>query len=113
MWFKKSGKQIFGVELTAAEQKMIDREIEKRLAVHTEKHNLEIVAMTLATVLEVFDCTDEELKLFFDTYDVLVEGLIERYELGEDDGPWIATQKLKERGIDVAAWYAEAVDSRK
>ena len=113
MRFKKSGKQIFGVELTAAEQKAIDREIDKRLAVRTENHNLEIVAMTLATILEVFDCDEKELRRFFDTYDVLVEGLIERYELGEDDGPWIATQKLKEKGIDVAAWYAEAADSRK
>lgn len=113
MRFKKSGKHIFGVELTAAEQKAVDAEIYRQLAIDTRKHNLEIVSMTLAAVLEVFDCTEEELKQFFDTYDVLVDGLIDRYELAEDDGPWIAMYKLKEQGIDVEAWYAEAEASRK
>ena len=113
MWFKKSGKQIFGVELTAAEQKAVDRKIEKRLVEYTENHNLEIIAMTLLTLHEEFGFGEGRLRRFFDRYDETVEGLIRRYELDEDDGAWIATQKLKEMGIDVAKWHAEAAESRK
>lgn len=113
MWFKKSGRQIFGVELTAAEQKAVDREIEKRLAEYTDNHNLEIIAMTLLTLHEEFGFGEGRLRRFFDRYDETVEGLIQRYELDEDDGAWIATQKLKEMGIDVAKWHAEAAESRK
>lgn len=113
MYFQKSGRQIFGVQLTAAEQKAIDREIEKRLVIYTENHNLEIIAMTLLTLHEEFGFGESRLKRFFDRYDETVEGLVKRYELDEDDAPWIATHKLKEIGIDVAKWHAEAVESRK
>lgn len=92
---------------------MIDREIEKRLAVHTENHNLEIIAMTLLTLHEEFGFGEGRLKRFFDRYDEVVENLVQRYQLDEDDAPWIATHKLKEMGIDVAAWHAEAVAARK
>lgn len=111
--FKKSGKHIFGVELTAAEQKAIDREIERQLAEHTRKHNLEIVAMTLTTLHEEFGFGEARLKRFFDRYDEVVESLVKRYELSEGDEPWIAMYKLKEKGIDVEAWYAEAEAARK
>lgn len=113
MRFKKSGRTIFGVDLTAAEAKAVDREIEKHLAEHTEKHNLEIVAMTLLTLHEEFGFGEARLKRFFDRYDGVVEGLIQRYLLDSDDAPWIAMHKLKEKGIDVEAWYAEAESSRK
>ncbi len=113
MWFKKSGRQIFGVELTAAEQKAVDREIEKQLAEATRKHNLEIVAMTLLTLHEEFGFGETRLKRFFDRYDKVVDGLIQRYLLEEDDAPWIAAHKLKEKGIDIEAWYAESEASRK
>lgn len=112
MYFQKSGRQIFGVKLTAAEQKMIDREIERRLAIYTDNHNLEIIAMTLLTLHEEFGFGESRLKRFFDRYDGTVEALVKRYELDEDDAPWIATHKLKEIGIDVAKWHAEAVGSR-
>lgn len=113
MWFKKSGRQIFGVELTAAEQKAVDHEIEKQLAKYTENHNLEIIAMTLLTLHAEFGFGEGRLKRFFDRYDEVVGSLVQRYELDEDDGAWIATQKLKEMGIDVWAWHAEAEGSRK
>lgn len=113
MWFKKSGKQIFGVELTAAEQKAVDAEIYRQLAIDTRKHNLEIVAMTLTTLHEEFGFGEARLKRFFDRYDEVVESLVKRYELSEGDEPWIAAHKLKEKGIDVEAWYAEAEATRK
>lgn len=113
MYFKKSGRQIFGVELTSAEQKAVDREIEKRLAEFTRMHNLETIAMTLLTLHEEFGFGEARLKRFFDRYDEVVEGLVERYELEDDDAPWIATFKLKEMGIDVAAWHDAAVAARK
>lgn len=113
MRFKKSGKTIFGVELTSAEQKAVDAEIYKQLAEDTRKHNLEIVAMTLTTLHEEFGFGESRLRRFFDRYDEIVEDLVKRYELDEGDEPWIAVHKLKEKGIDVEAWCAEAVASRK
>lgn len=113
MRFKKSGKHIFGVELTAAEQKAVDAEIYRQLAIDTRKHNLEIVAMTLTTLHEVFGFGEARLKRFFDRYDEVVDDLVKRYELDEGDEPWIAAHKLKEKGIDVEAWYAEAEVARK
>lgn len=113
MYFQKSGKNVFGVKLTAAEQKALDKEIYRQLAEDTRKHNLEIVAMTLTTLHEEFGFGEARLKRFFDRYDEVVDGLVKRYELSEGDEPWIAAHKLKEKGIDVEAWYAEAEATRK
>lgn len=113
MDFKRSGRQIFGVKLTAAEQKAVDNEIEKQLAAYTRKHNLEIIAMTLLTLHEEFGFGESRLKRFFDRYDEVVEDLVQRYELEDEDASWIATHKLKDIGIDVEAWCAEAEAARK
>ena len=50
MTVKKSGKTIYGAELTAAERKALDMEARRALAEHTRKHELEIEAMIMRQV---------------------------------------------------------------
>lgn len=107
MHFKKSGKCIFGVELNAAEQKMIDQEIEKRLADYTRRHNIEFAAMVLYILRKEFQFGEARLRRFYERFDPDLEELINHYELDEEDVAWIATRHLKQDGIDVEAWFNE------
>lgn len=77
MRIKKSGGKIFGADLTAAERKAMDKEIQRQLAVYTEKHRLEL------------------------------DALLERYEMGEDDRLWLCTYMLKQIGVDIEKWDRE------
>ena len=47
MHIKKSGGKIFGADLTAAERKAMNMEIQRQLAEYTRKHRLELDAMIL------------------------------------------------------------------
>lgn len=105
--FKRSGKHIFDTTFSKAEQKAVDAEIYRQLAEDTRKHNLEIMAMTLSVLVEEFDFEEDDLRRFFEAYDASVDGLLERYALGEEDRVWLTTHKLKEKGIDIAAWHEE------
>lgn len=113
MIFKKSGKTIFGVDLTAAETKAIDREIEKRLAAHTRKHNIEFAAMVLYELRDQLDFGEKRLRRFYDNFDTRLDELMDAYEMGEEDLYWLCTKKLMDAGIDVAKWHDENEAKRK
>lgn len=107
MTFKRSGKTIFGVTLTAAEQKAVDREIEKQLAEYIRKCNLEVEAKVLWALREVFGFGEQRLRRFYDNVDLNLDALADHYEMGDDDLFWLCTRKLKEIGIDIEAWQEE------
>ena len=107
MIVKKSGGHIYGAELTAAEKKAMDMEIKRELAEFDKAHSLEIEAMVLLRLREVFDFTDEQLREFFDGLISDFNELRERYELDIDDGLWLCTKRLKDHGIDIEKWDRE------
>lgn len=107
MVIKRSGKHIFGADLTAAEKKAMNIEIDKQLAEHTRKHQVEIECLFLRELREKYGFGEARLKRAFNDFSNDLDELITKYELGEEDKLWIATQQMKQQGFDVEKWHRE------
>lgn len=111
MIFKKSGGKVYGVDLTAAERKALNIEIQKQLAEYTRKHALEIDSMFLWYLHEEFGFGLKRLKQVFTGFAPKIEELCNRYEMhDEGDDIWLCTYKLKEIGADLEEWEKERGD---
>ena len=107
MYVMKSGGQVFGAKLTAAEKKALDIEARRSLAEYTRKHELEIEATVLWQVKQLTDWDEGLLKAFYGDFDVALSKLIDWYEMGSEDAEWLCTKKLKDEGIDIEQWRRE------
>jgi hypothetical protein len=103
----KSGKNIFGAKLTAAEKKALDMEARRSLAEYTRKHELEIESTVLWQIKQLTDWDEGLLKAFYQDFDITLDKLIEYYEMGSEDAEWLCMRKLKDEGIDLEAWRRE------
>ena len=104
MIVKKSGGQVFGAHLTAAERKALNLEIQRQLAEYDLKHELEIEALILWTLHDQFGFGPIRLKRFYDGFNSALKALVRRYELEDTDDVWLCTHKLKEIGVDLEDW---------
>ena len=107
MRVKKSGGKIYGVELTAAERKAFDMEARRILVEHSRKHELEIEAMVIRQLRKATGWGEVRLRRFFNSFDNEIFQLCERYEMEEDDAPWLCTRELLEEGFDIEKWHRE------
>lgn len=107
MRVKKSGKEIYGAELTAAEKKAMNMEIARQLAVYTRKYQIEIESIFLNDLHEHHGFGETRLKKAFDRFGDDLDDLIKRYELGDEDKFWLATKRLKDQGYDIEQWHRE------
>lgn len=107
MTIKKINGKIFGANLTSAEKKAMDIEIQKQLGVMNERNRLEIVSMILWQLKEKYGFGPKRLKDFFMRFDNDIRALTERYMLEDNDDAWLCTYKLKESGIDIYEWDKE------
>lgn len=106
MQIKRSGKHIFGAELTAAEKKAMNIEINKQLAEFTRKYQIEIECIFLRE-LRRHGYGAVRLRRAFDDFGNDLDELIARYELEDADKPWVAKETLKREGFDVEQWHRE------
>ena len=113
MRVKKSAGKAYGVELTASEQKALDAEIRRQLAEHTKKHTLEIEAVVIRTLRRLTGWGETRLKRFYDEFDGELDKLVGRYEMTEEDAPWLCTRELKEEGFDIEKWSEERYPNTK
>lgn len=107
MYFKKFNGKIFDVDFTAAEQKALDAEVKRQLAEYDRKHAMEIEALNIWIMRELFGFGETRLKKFHDEFYGQMKELIDRYEMDNEDAPWLCTKKLKEKGIDLEKWVKE------
>lgn len=107
MRVKKSGKHIYGVELTAAEQKALDMEARRRLAEHTRQHELEIEAIVIRQLRRMTGWGEVRLRRFYDGFDSELMSLVNRYEMEEVDAPWLCLEELKREGFDISEWHKQ------
>ena len=107
MRIKKAGGKIFGADLTAAEKKAMDMEIQRQLAEYDNKHRLEFDALILWVLHAEFGFGRNRLKRFYDCFESSIDDLIARYDLENQDDIWLCTHKLKEIGVDIEAWNRE------
>lgn len=116
MTFKRCGKTIFNMSLTSAEQKVLDREIEKQLAESIRKRDLEIEARVMYAIRAMTGWGKIKLRRVYDDVDNSLDSLAAHYEMGEDGGDdltWLCLEKLKADGIDIEQWSAENAKKRK
>lgn len=113
MFVKKSGKTIFGAELTAAERKALDMEARRSLAEHTRKHELEIEAIVIRQIRRLTGWGGIKLKRFYMDFAPELNKLCEHYEMPEVDAPWLCMMELKREGFDIEAWHREAYPNEK
>lgn len=107
MVVKKSGGVIFGANLTSAEKKAMNIEIQKQLDEFDRKHKREIEAVVLWELRTRFGFGHKRLRDFYDGFDPAIDELIKRYEFDEEDKVWLCTRELKEYGIDLEEWEKE------
>lgn len=113
MYVLKSGGQIFGARLTAAERKALDMEARRSLAEYTRKHELEIEATVIWQLRQIKDWDESELRAFYDQFDIQLSKLIDHYDMGADDAQWLCTKKLLDEGIDIEQWRREKYPNEK
>lgn len=113
MIVKKAGGKIYGAQLTAVECKAMNIEINKQIAENERKHMMEVDALVLWVLKEQLGFGPVRLKRFYMGFAPAVNALLERYEMGVDDLPWLTTKKLADEGIDLEQWYAEARNNDK
>jgi hypothetical protein len=107
MIIKKSGKTIFGAELTNAEQKAMEIEIRRQLADYTRKYRKELLAVVLWELRTQLGFGHDRLKQFYLKFEPAIQDMIERYELAESDADWLCTHKLEEYGVNLDEWDKE------
>lgn len=108
MRIKKSNGKIFGAELTAAERKAMNIEIQKQLAEMNRNNAAEIDAVILWVMHEEFGFGHKRLKRFYERFVKGVNDLNERYETDYGERVWLCTQRLLEYGIDIKKWNEES-----
>ena len=104
MIIKKSNGRVYGANLTAAEKKAMDLEIQRQFAEYLSKSENEISAIILWELHEQFGFGPKRLKYFYIHFGKSVKELIARYELENSDDIWLCTRKLKEMGVDLDEW---------
>lgn len=110
MTIKKSGKNIFGVILTAAEKKALEIEINRQLAEADRKYTDDINAMVLFTLHAHLGFGAKRLRQFYNALSAEHDRLVKWYEM-PDDYTWLCKEKLKEIGVDVGQWDRERESS--
>ena len=95
MLFKKNKGKIFGIEFNKAEQKAMEMEFRKTMAEYDRKNAIEVDALVLWTLHEVFGFGPIRLKRFYDAFAPAMNELTERYEMDECDQVWLCTHLLE------------------
>lgn len=107
MQVKKSGGKIFGAVLTKTEEKAMKMEIARQVAKFDRENMLAIDAVVLWELHEEFGFGVDRLRRFYQGFNRRFHELIDHYEMGSEDGPYICTLKLKDIGVDLEAWDKE------
>lgn len=100
--------KVFGAELTAAEKKAMNIEINRQIAERDAQYAADIDAMVLYTLMAHYGWKKKRLRDFWDAFNAEHKALREFYELDNpSDNEWVAHRLLKEIGVDVQEWYKE------
>ena len=107
MIFKRYKNNVYGANFTSAEKKALEDEINRQLAEHTRKHELEIEAIVIRQLRRLTGWGETRLKRFYDGFSDELNTLIEHYEMPSDEAPWLCIEELKKEGFDIEQWYKE------
>ena len=101
---------VYGTELTAKERRAMNIEINRQIVEADRKYLNNVDAMILYFLHKYLGFGKKRLRRAWEQFTVIHDDLVNYYEMPDDDA-WLADRKLKEIGVDVAAWNAEKGDS--
>lgn len=107
MIFKKAGSNIFGVQLSAKERKVLDEHIRKEIAKYDRQNIAEIDAIVLWVLHQQCGMGKRALRKFYDSFHEHLQHLLDYYEMGKEDDAWLCTEMLKTIGVDIVEWHKE------
>ena len=108
MRVKKFNGKPYGVELTAAERKAMNLEINRQILEKDEKYTEDIDAMVLYVLMAHYGWKKKRLRKFWNAFIREHQALKDYYQMDEPgDNEWLAHRKLKEIGVDIHQWYKE------
>jgi hypothetical protein len=107
MRVKQFKGKVYGADLTAKERKAMELEINRQIAEADRQHTNDFDAMVLYVLHTHLGFGKKRLRRFYYAFSAEHDKLIEHYEM-PDGGAWLADMKLKEIGVDVAAWNKES-----
>lgn len=99
---KKVGGRVIGAQLTVAEKKAMNMEIQKQLAEYDRKHYMEVAALVLWQMHVQLGFGKKRLEQFYNNFEGELSKLIDRYDLEDEDGLWLCTHQLKEIDVDMS-----------
>ena len=100
--------KIFGANLTAAEKKAMNIEINRQLVERDKRYTEDFDAMVLYTLMAHYGWKKKRLKRFWKAFIAEHKALREFYLMDDTgDSEWLSHQKLKEIGVDIHEWYKE------
>ena len=99
--------KVYGADLTRKEREALEIEIKKQIAESIKQYQNDFDACVLYQIHSQYNKGAKALRAFYDGWKVVHKRLLDHYELGQDDAPWLFNEKLKSIGVDVAAWNEE------
>lgn len=106
MNFKKFRGQIFGVEFSTKEQKIIDAEIDRQLVKRHKEFADDVDYMILKILHDHFGFGPTRLRKFYDHFTEDNYTLMQHYEMS-DAGVYIARKEMNAIGCNVEKWNQE------
>ena len=111
MRVRKYHGKIFGADLTAAERRAINIEINRQLVERDKQYAADIDAMVLYTLMAHYGWKKKRLKKFWNAFNEEHKTLRDYYQMNEPgDNEWLAHRMLKDIGVDIHQWYKEVVE---
>ena len=107
MRVKQFKGKVYGADLTAKERKAMELEINRQIAEADRQHANDFDAMVLYVLHTHLGFGKKRLRRFYDAFSAEHDNLMQHSEM-PDGGAWLADMKLKEIGVDVAAWNKES-----
>ena len=109
MIFKKFKGQIFDVELTAKERKVLHEKINQQIIESHQKFADDFDYMILRVLHNHFDFGLEDLRRAYDLFVQDNDALVKHYEM-PDAGAYIARKEMNAIGCNIEEWNRERRD---
>jgi hypothetical protein len=106
MTFKKFNGQIFGVELTKKEEKVLHERVNQQIIENHHKFVDDFDYMVMKILHDHFGFGFTRLRRFYDVFNVENDALEKHYEMA-DAGVYIARKEMNDIGVNIEEWNRE------
>ena len=108
MFPKKFKGKPYGAELTAAERRAMNIEINRQIVVKDEQYQENLDALILYVLMVKRGWKKKRLHDFWKDFIVVHKELRDFYQMDKaGDAEWFCHRELKKIGVDVHQWYEE------